>query len=290
MTRAKRAVALGGLCALMVLLIPSAALASHARPKSASPVTVTLVPAFDACLGASPPGMTHGAPLVLPSCSPPTQTSQYLTMQAPDRSAPHAGVADGAGALTFRVVCHAPGTTTEVGVSPCTAPLGEQIDVRMSLTLSGVRCTGAPGQTHGPHGGPLVACAANELYDGMVLSSTYVRISDHYNGIVPNPPGSDCSDTTSCPGTLQEYPLYTFGAQCIDGVCNYVTSSDLVVTDISKEGKRAVVGLGQITVDDAGQDGDLIAGPPPTTGICPPTCAQNGDGDAKAFTQGALVP
>jgi hypothetical protein len=31
-------------------------------------------------------------------------------------------------------------------------------------------------------------------------------------------------------------------------------------------------------------------GPPPGTGICPPSCAQNVDGGVVAFTQGLLIP
>jgi hypothetical protein len=275
--------------AVGLLVAASSAFGTHARPKSASPLTFKLVPAFNACLGASPPGMTHGAPLALPSCSPPAQTSNYLTLQAPDRAAPHTGTADGQGTVILKVTCHTPGTTTEVAASPCTGIAGDQIDVRITATSAGIRCTGSAGQTHGPHGGPLVSCAANELYDGMVLGSSTIRISDHYNGIVPNPPGADCSDTTSCPGTVADLP-FTVGAQCVNGACNYTTSSDLAVTNVAQEGKRAVIGLGQLTIEDAGLDGDLIAATPPSTGICPPACAQNGDGNATAFTQGLFIP
>jgi hypothetical protein len=274
---------------LGLLVVASSALATHARPKAASPLAFKLVPAFNQCLGANPPGMTHGAPLTLPSCSPPVQTSNFLTMQAPDRAAPHTGIADGSGTIILKVTCHTPGTTTEVGASPCTSIAGDQIDVRITSTGTGVRCTGAAGQTHGPHGSPRVACAPNELYDGMVLGTSTIRISDHYSAIVPNPPGADCSDTTSCPATGADLP-FNVGAQCTNGACNTVTSSDLVVTDVSKEGKRASVQLGQIQIQDAGQNGDLVSGPPPQTGICPPSCAQDGDGNALAFTQGLLVP
>jgi hypothetical protein len=123
----------------------------------------------------------------------------------------------------------------------------------------------------------------------MVLGTSTIRIADHYNAIIPNPPGADCSDTTTCAATSQDLP-FNVGTQCTNGACNYVTSSDLVVTDVAKEGKRASVQLGQIQIQDAGLDGDLVGGPPPQTGICPPSCAQNGDGNALASTMGLLVP
>jgi hypothetical protein len=54
---------------------------------------------------------------------------------------------------------------------------------------------------------------------------------------------------------------------------------------VTQEGKRSVVGLGQLQIEDAGLDGDLAGGP-----ACPPTCAQNGDGNAVASVQGLFIP
>ena len=53
----------------------------YARPKSASPTKVALVPAFEECTSAN---AEHGAPLAVPSCSPPTPSSDFLTVGAPD--------------------------------------------------------------------------------------------------------------------------------------------------------------------------------------------------------------
>ena len=57
------------------------------RPKGATPLRASLVPAFKACAA---PNRTHGAPLAFPSCNPPVQTSNFLTIGSPD--------ANGAGA------------------------------------------------------------------------------------------------------------------------------------------------------------------------------------------------
>ena len=53
----------------------------YVRSKGASPLSVSLVPAFKACTA---PNRQHGAPLASGSCSPPEQRSDYLTLGAPD--------------------------------------------------------------------------------------------------------------------------------------------------------------------------------------------------------------
>ena len=55
--------------------------AGYPRPKGASPLRVSLVPAYAACAA---PNRTHGPPLAHPSCNPPAQTSQQLTVGTPD--------------------------------------------------------------------------------------------------------------------------------------------------------------------------------------------------------------
>ena len=60
----------------------------YPRPAGASPFRVALVPAYNAC----PPGSanrTHGPPLEHASCSPPAQSSGFVTIGSPDaNSAP----------------------------------------------------------------------------------------------------------------------------------------------------------------------------------------------------------
>ena len=235
--------------ALGMLFTASSALADHARPKGASPLNFRLVPAFAQCSGSVPPGMTHGPPLAVPSCSPPDERSNYLTLNAPDRPAPYNTVADGTGLITLAVTCLVPGTTTQItgagGVPPC-SPAGEQEDVKVTSVTTGVRCQGVSGG----------CAAAGGLYSGKVLGTTLIRITDHFNAISPNPPGADCSDTTSCVATSIDLP-FSVGVQCSAGACNTVTSANLTVPGAVKELKRAVVGLGQIEVADAGADGDL---------------------------------
>jgi hypothetical protein len=54
---------------------------NYARPRGASPFQTYLVPAYKPCTA---PNRTHGSPLAFPSCSPPTQASDYLTLGTPD--------------------------------------------------------------------------------------------------------------------------------------------------------------------------------------------------------------
>jgi hypothetical protein len=54
---------------------------SHVRPIAASPIQVSLVPAYRECTGAG--NRTHGPPFSYPSCAPPQQTSPNLTVRTP---------------------------------------------------------------------------------------------------------------------------------------------------------------------------------------------------------------
>ena len=72
------ALALG---ALGLMVVSQVASATHPRPKGATPLRASLVPAYKACAA---PNRTHGAPLAFPSCNPPVQASNFLTVGTPD--------------------------------------------------------------------------------------------------------------------------------------------------------------------------------------------------------------
>jgi hypothetical protein len=95
----------------------------YARPKSATPSSVRLVPAFEECIA---PDAEHGAPLVVNSCNPPVQSSDYLTFGAPDVTDTPAG---GAGTIDLKVV----------GESPIDPNNGDQADVQLVARLTDVR-------------------------------------------------------------------------------------------------------------------------------------------------------
>jgi hypothetical protein len=56
----------------------------YPRPKSASPLDVTLVPAYTSCTA---PNRTHGPPLAFGSCTPPSKASDEATLGTPDANA-----------------------------------------------------------------------------------------------------------------------------------------------------------------------------------------------------------
>jgi hypothetical protein len=120
----------------------------YARPKGASPMTVKFVPAYNACTSGNG---VHGAPLANPSCNPPVQSSDYLTVGTPDSNGLTAA---SSGYAIFK----------SVGESPIVTTNGDQADVQVTGQITDVRRKSglAP-------------------YSGQVQLSTTVRITDRFN-------------------------------------------------------------------------------------------------------------
>lgn len=241
---------------LLALSMPGITYASHARPLSATPTTISLAPAHKLAGAAGPncPGtvITHGPPIAVPSCNPPREESDLLTMKAPDRPAPFNGPANGKAYFQLKVFC------TDSTAVPCLTNPGDQLDDQFTLVFTGITCKVAnPGGCSGAGAG----------YSGSVgLSATAIRITDHYNNTIPNPPGADCSDTISCPATVTDYPAF-FNSTCVGGNCSVTTSADAAIgPGAVLEGKRAnweFVGLGAsqqaFEVYEEGLDGNFNA-------------------------------
>jgi hypothetical protein len=200
--------------------------ATHPRPKGATPMRASLVPAYKACTA---PNRTHGAPLAFPSCNPPVQASSFLTVGSPD--------ANGAGANSVGYVLIKVKTT-----SP------EDLLIRASAT--DVRCRA--GTAAGVCNSANTADGAD--YSGQLQGNATLRISDHYNGPslneaatvmdLPLPVNVQCANTTD--GT-------------VGGTCFVDTSANAVQPGAIPDGgiSRAVVELGQVQVSDGGQDGQV---------------------------------
>ncbi len=120
--------------------------AGYARPKGATPLRVSLVPAFRPCAA---PNRTHGPPLAHPSCSPPVLESTHLTVGSPDANAK---VANSSGSARYQAVVGVPG-----GV--------DDSDVAFALSLTDVR-----------RGDTLAD------YTGQLQATTTVRITDKLSG------------------------------------------------------------------------------------------------------------
>jgi hypothetical protein len=188
-------------------------------------------------------------------------------MNAPDRTSPNNTGANGSASITLKVTCLTPGTTTETGqTAPCPAT-GDQADVLITSAFTDIRCVGVSGG----------CAAAGAPYAGKIMGLMPLRITDRLNG-----------QAETSAGTVTDYPL-KWGLQCAAGSCSSVTSADSVVPGIARETKRSVWQLGEVQVLDGGSDGDLVAGPSPASGTCPPACEGNG-GETVFLHQGIFAP
>jgi uncharacterized protein len=193
-------------------------LGGYARPLSATPAQIGLVPAFEHCVSGA--DLTHSAPLAVPSCSNPTPTSDYLTVGTPDSNG---NSARSVGKLSLKVV----------GESPINPNNGDQGDVQLNLSITDVR-------------------KQSDLsdYTGELRALLGLRITDRYNGdALAYPATADdtpfgftvgCSATTGPEG----------------GTCNVATTADAVMSDVIREGKRTIWDISQVQVFDGGADGD----------------------------------
>jgi hypothetical protein len=226
MTRQKKflGVAFLGVAIGSMLMTAQLSTASHVRPKGATPLRVPMVPAFKACTA---PNRTHGAPLAFPSCNPPTQTSNFLTVGSPD--------ANGAGAnSTAFVLLKVKVTSPE--------------DVLITASGTDIRCRPGTAAT--------VCNSANAAdgpdYSGQLQGDATIRISDHYNGAglneaatvvdIPFPVNGQCANTA---------------LTSIGGTCTVNTTANAVVVGSVKDNQRAVVEITQIHIFDGGADGQV---------------------------------
>jgi len=222
--------------ALVMMVVASMASATHPRPKGATPLRVSLVPAFAACTA---PNRTHGPPLAFPSCNPPVSTSGSITVGTPDANG---AAANSEGFVSLSVIVGVPGPP-------------DDSDVAIKANITDVRCKA----------GTTACGAANAAdgadYTGEVQGNATIRITDHFNAIAAGG-GTD-------PATVVDIP-FPVAATCaatastaIGGTCSAVTSANATVPGAVKDGKRATIEVGQISITDGGPDG--VNGTAPNT-------------------------
>jgi glucose/arabinose dehydrogenase/PKD repeat protein len=189
----------------------------YPRPVSAHLVTVHLVPAFRSCSAAN---ASHAAPLALSSCSPPVQSSGYLTVGTPDVNGKEA---NSTGSVQLEVT----------GESPIDPTNGDQADVRIAAQVTDVR-------------------KKSDLsdYAGELQVNSAIRITDRYNGALQDEPGT----TSDIPFGFPMSCSVTAEAG-IGSTCRASTTADALSAGTVKEGKRGVWMLGPIEVYDGGADG-----------------------------------
>jgi hypothetical protein len=225
----------------------------YVRPKSATVVRASLVPAYIQCTS---PNRTHGPPLAFSSCNPPQERSAVLTAGTPDANG---AVANLVGSTNLEVLAGNPATPAD------------DADVAVTISITDVRCGTANAACPGGTGSD---------YEGDLLGAlTALQITDRLN----TPPGPD-----GVPGTANG--VLGMPVQCtatasttVGATCSLSTTLDALLPGAVREGKRSVWELGQIHVRDAGPNGTGYE-----SSACPPDC---GDGDETLFLrQGVFVP
>jgi hypothetical protein len=199
---------------------------NYARPRGATPFRVALVPAYRQCSAGSA-NSTHGAPLANPSCKPPTQASNFLTV----------GTGDANGATANMI-----GSVLMVVKSDST-------DVRIQMSTTDVRCK-TPSATTCPR----TNSVAGNDYGGELRVSTGLRLTDLVNGPSPNVQGTvtdtSYSFTVPCATTL---------ATNVGSTCSLSTTVNAITPGAIAPGNRAIWELGQVNVYDGGSTGSANA-------------------------------
>jgi hypothetical protein len=193
------------------------AVAEHAHPESASPTRVALVPAYDQC---TTPNATHAPPVSKPSCAPPAQSSDYLTVGARDANG---NDAKSTGFVELRVF-YCP---------QCAAPFNEEVFITAQIT--DVRNKGDLSD-----------------YTGGLRAIVTLRITDHLNkgragdleaGTVQEYP---LRFTVACTATDDA---------TVGSTCETYTSANALVPGIVRQDAKAIWQLGQVRLFDGGADG-----------------------------------
>jgi len=184
----------------------------YPRPKSASPVQVPLVPAYNQCTS---PNRTHGPPLASGSCSPPQQSSGQLTVGTPD--------ANGQGPNSVARVW----LRVQAGIPSTPA---DEADIGLSGSITDVR-------------------VASDLsdYTGPLEARVTLRITDKDS--TPHPGGPGAATTEDIPWSFP-IPCAATAAVTIGAHCTFDTTAEAFVPGIAKEGRRAIWELGQLAVHD----------------------------------------
>ena len=144
--------------ALVMMAVASMANATHPRPKGATPLRVSVVPAYNQCAA---PNRTHGPPLAFPSCNPPVQSSTAITVGSPDANG---AAANSEGFVKLEVIVGVPGPP-------------DDSDVGITANVTDVRCkagTTACGSANAADGAD---------YTGGLQGNATIRITDHFNAI-----------------------------------------------------------------------------------------------------------
>ena len=222
--------------AIGMMVLANVANATHPRPKGATPLRASLVPAYNAC---ATPNRTHGTPLAFPSCNPPVQTSTSLTVGSPDANG---AAANSVGFIRIAVIAGTPGPP-------------EDSDVSIVANITDVRCKAG-----------VAACgAANAAdgadYTGEVQGNAQIRITDHWNAVAPGG-GPDAATMIDIPFPVNA-PCTATGSTASAAPARLPRTANAVVGPgrAVKDTKRAIVEISQLQILTVVTDGVVATTP-----------------------------
>ena len=214
---------------------------SYARPAGGTVASVSLVPAYKQCTATE---AIHRGSWSSGACYAPTPESNFLTVGTPDVNG---AAANSSGNFRIDVFCNG-GAAGEQ--APCLTTPGDQLDGKITVSITDVRCSGTSG---GCSGGPL------SDYTGNLRAEAAFRVTDKNNG--PTGVGPSANATTQDVVPAFNVPCTTTAATTIGATCSVTTSIDAVLggnTAITEQ-KRAIwqlIGSGSdIRLLDGGPDG-----------------------------------
>jgi acyl-homoserine-lactone acylase len=156
----------------------------YPRPRGASPLRVSLVPAYKPC---TTPNRTHGAPLAFGSCSPPAQVSQALTVGTGDSNGKSAASVGGVLLKETGGDVAIDAALTDVSERPGLGDYTGELQARMSLRITDKFNAASPGDPQTDAGtvqdspfGFAVPCTATADTTGGSC-----RVSTTANALVP---------------------------------------------------------------------------------------------------------
>jgi Tol biopolymer transport system component len=205
----------------------------YPRPRGATPISWSLTPAYNPCVDSN---TKHRAPIGGNACAPPSATSPYLTVGTPDFNGKGA---NSVGLVRMSVVCigGAPGEAP-----PCATTSGDQLDGRIAVSITDVRCAGTSG---GCSGGPLSDYTGDLRYEG----STVVTDRNSYGQ-----GGATVYHSSSL--LLFTIPCAPTSDTTVGSTCSVTTSLDGIFgAGTIVEQKRAIWEIDDFIIEDGGSDG-----------------------------------
>lgn len=194
---------------------------AYVRPKGASPLRVSLVPAYQACTA---PNRVHGPPLDSPSCNPPVQSSPNVTVGSPEANGP---VANSVASARY---------TAKVG-NPATP--ADEADVKVKVSATDIRASGDLTD-----------------YTGELQAQVTLRITDRNNSLLPPIFPDDTRGTVQDTPLSVTVPCAATAGTNIGSTCSITTTADTLVPGTVTEGDRSVWQFDRIALLDGGPDGD----------------------------------